>query len=466
MNIPKANIKNQAVNFGFAILIVAVCTLIGLPLREKIATISLTMIYLTGVVITAASFGIWPAIAASISSVLTFNYFFTKPYHSFEFYDNSYYFTFGVMLVTSLIVGTMAARLSKLIEISRRGEAEAKHLFVFSKGLSARETKDEMLRFAVQSIESGFQAKVKINSTELAETNTFKMPIICNGLLIANLDIIPGSETRDFSKSEQLLLRTVASLLTASIARVMASDEAATHKIEIENERLRNILLSSLSHDLRTPLTIMNGTISNLFRHRKAMPREAINELTSLWQQHEKLQKFVAGLLRMASISSGNLKLNLEVYTIQEIIGAAISKIDANIGKRKILITVIGKIPLVIVDGALIEQVVSNLLENAVQHTEETGTIKIEISTSAQMAVVIVKDDGKGIPIGQELQIFEKFQTNSRSSDRQDGGSGLGLAICKGIIEAHGGTISAQNNPSPENGSAFQFSIKIAENQT
>jgi len=464
LNISNTIVKKRAIQFGFAILIVVVCTIIGLPLREKIATISLTMIYLTGVVIAASRLGIGPSIAASILSVLTFNFYFTKPYHSFEFYDDSYYFTFGVMLVTSIIVGSMTARLAKLVESSRQSETEARHLLEFAKGLSALKTKEEMLKYASEYIGNGFAAIVTQNRNGAKGTNTLELILQSNRTVLASLFSKPIDPNRTFSKSEIMLHQTYASILTGSLTRILATDEASNHKIEIENERLRNILLSSLSHDLRTPLTIMNGTISNLFKYRKSLPREGVNELTSLWRQFERLQKFVSNLLRMALITSGNLKLNYEAYTIQEIIGAAIQKMQPSLSKRKILNTVLGKIPLVKVDGALIEQVVANLLDNAINHTTENGVIKIEVGQSETSVWVAIEDDGPGITKGHETLMFEKFETSNHGSDRQTSGTGLGLAICKGIIQAHGGSISASNNTQSGKGAKFQFTIPIGKN--
>jgi len=162
----------------------------------------------------------------------------------------------------------------------------------------------------------------------------------------------------------------------------------------------------------------------------------------------------------MASISSGNLKLNTEYYTIAEIIGAAILRIEDTKGNRKILNSIDGQIPLVNVDGALIEQVVLNLLDNAISHTNDDGIIKIELCHNSRNIVICIKDDGNGIEDGQEKLIFERFKTTSSNHDSQKGGTGLGLAICKGIIEAHGGTIIAKSN-SPQKGASFEFTLPL-----
>ncbi len=454
-------------------------------MRDKVAASSLPMIYIIGVVIAASRLGIWPSIFSSILSVIAFNFFFTQPYHSLDFYDNSYYFTFGVMFITSLLVGSMTAQMSKLLDISRNEEKETHILYDFAIGLSTQNNPQKMLDFAQEFIGNFFDAKIvfhiknkkdasdkpimlAINSIE-AIGNNCKIdgnnPSLFTSAKLAENDFIILQSTPNFSdikftRAQIILHQTFASLLASALNRAKATEDAAHNKIESENEKLRNVLLSSLSHDLRTPLTIMNGKISNLLKYRKSLPREGVNELTSLWHQLQKLQNFVANLLKMAAISSGNLKLNTEYYTIAEIIGAAILRIEETKGNRKILNSIDGQIPLVNVDGALIEQVVFNLLDNAISHTNDDGIIKIELSHNSKNIVVCIKDNGNGIEEGQEKLIFERFKTTSNNHDSQKSGTGLGLAICKGIIEAHGGKIIAKNN-SPQKGASFEFAIPI-----
>lgn len=477
----KSNIARFAIAFG----IVGICTIICLPLRDKVAASSLPMIYIIGVVIAASRLGIWPSIFSSILSVIAFNYYFTQPYHSLDFYDNSYYFTFGVMLITSLLVGSMTAQMSKLLDISRKEEKETHILYDFAIGLSTQNNQQKMIDFAREFIGNFFEAQIifqlkcKTDANEKIILHALNSSeAIGNGCNIdgnnpslyvsAKIDVnyfiilqsTPNIKNYKYMRAQIILHQTFISLLASALNRAKATENAAHNKIETENEKLRNVLLSSLSHDLRTPLTIMNGKISNLLKYRKSLPREGVNELTSLWHQLQKLQNFVANLLRMASISTGNLKLNKEYYTIAEIIGAAILRLEETKGNRKILNSIDGQIPLVNVDGALIEQVVFNLLDNAISHTNDDGIIKIELSHNSKNIIVCINDNGNGIEEGQEELIFERFKTTSNNHDSQKSGTGLGLAICKGIIEAHGGKIIARNNKA-QKGASFEFTLPI-----
>jgi two-component system, OmpR family, sensor histidine kinase KdpD len=272
------------------------------------------------------------------------------------------------------------------------------------------------------------------------------------------LGLTPRDPDRQFTGAERLVFETVASLIAGALQRARQATEAETARVETENEKLRNVLLASLSHDLKTPLTVMNGAVGTLLKMRKKLPREAVDELTSLWGHLTRLQKFTANLLRMAAITSGQLKLNFEPYLIQEIAGAAIGRMEAQRGNRQIRTVTNGQLPMVMIDGALIEQVLINLMENAAAHTKDDGVITLTFGTDADRVRVKVSDNGPGLKPGEEDQIFEKFHTDGGiSSDRAGHGTGLGLAICKGIVEAHGGLIYAKTNPT--GGASFIFTL-------
>ena len=446
------------VNYSFALAAVLVCTLLCLPLRERVDAISLTMVYLAGVVIAAARLGIGPAIFTSFLSVLAFNFFFTKPYHSFEFYDASYYFTFSVMLITSLIVGSMTAQLSRLLKQTRDEERDTHALYDFARGLSELKSKEEIIEFTKEFVGSFFGGKC-VFANELSNNSASQL---CDNVSDASVIITNRSVgADDFSKNDIIMHRTFAGLASSAIARAEADEKAALYRFESDNEHLRNMLLSSLAHDLRTPLTILNGTLSNLFKHRKSLPREGVNELTSMSMQLNRLQNFVANSLRMASISSGAIKLNCETYTIQEIIGAAITRIEPQKENRKILSTINGVIPMVSVDGALMEQVIFNILDNAIKHTKPDGEIRVIISNNVDRIEIAIKDNGDGLREGSEQYIFEKFYSD-RERGHNNSGTGLGLAICKAIVKAHGGNISAKNVEPPERGAIFAINLPIA----
>ncbi|BEV10419.1 sensor histidine kinase KdpD [Asticcacaulis sp. DW145] len=481
-----------------AVAATALVTALGLPFRDVVDPDSFIMLYMTAVVAVAARYGIGPAVFTSVLSVLTFNWFYVEPYYSLTFDRVGYAVTFVVMLITSLIVGSLTARLSLHARLARKGEVETRLLYDISRQLGgARDAADigqviERHLQPVFEVELGLwyegqqvAGKAEHDPKELAavqwvaqnrqmagrDTDTLPtaqglyLPVSAEQSVIGVMRLTPTETTRQFSGAELLVFETVATLIAGALQRTRQTALAEATRVESENEKLRNVLLASLSHDLKTPLTVMNGAVGSLLKMRKKLPREAVDELTALWSHLTRLQKFVGNLLRMAAITSGQLHLSFEPYLIQEVAGAALNRIEAMRGDRQIRTLISGTLPMVRIDGALIEQVLINLLENAIAHTAEDGQITLSFETDADRVRVRVSDNGPGLRPGEEDRIFDKFYTYGQQiSDRQTESSGLGLAICKAIVEAHGGLIYAKTNPVKDGvggGASFIFTVPV-----
>ncbi len=489
----------RPVSYLFAFGIVAAATLAGLPVRGLATPDTLALLYLTAVVVIAARQGIGPALFATVLSICAFNWFYTSPYYTFTFYDPRFYFTFAFMAATSIIVGSLTARLSLHARVARKSEQETRLLYDLSRGLASVRGIDAMAEVCARHLSPAFEAEAVLwlrqdtglhrfpaetEAADVKETGAVQwvaqngqiagrdtdtlpsarglyLPLQAGEDTLGVLGLIPRQD-HAFTSADILVFETVASLIASALQRAQRADEAERSRVDTENEKLRNVLLASLSHDLRTPLTVMTNSVSVMLRQRKKLPREVVDELTSLWAQMARLQKFVGNLLNMAAITSGRLKLNFEPYLIQEIIGAAVARVEPQKGARQIRTRVDGQIPMVRIDGALIEQVLINLLENAIRHTADSGVITIFIERDADRVRVRVSDDGEGLPAGEEAQVFETFHTRGgEKSDRNPGGTGLGLAICRGIIQAHGGLIYAKNNPT--GGASLVFTLPVME---
>ncbi len=488
-------------DYALAAAGVALCTAIGFPFRGLTPSNNLAMIYLTGVVIVAARLGLGPSVLASVLSIPAFNFFFTQPYYTFNFYDTYYYVTFTFMLVTSLVVGSLTARLSRHVRLVSNRERETQILYGLTRALSAVRGVDRMCAVAIQHLSGPFDLGVTVfvggevfpNTTLPADmkemgavewvtanhrmagrgTDTLPsaaglyLPLLAENEMLGVLGFTPRDANRQFTGAEILQFETFASLIASALQRARRADEAESSRVDSENEKLRNVLLSSLSHDLRTPLTVMNGSVASLLRMRKELPRRALDELAGVWNQLNRLQKFVGNLLDMAALTSGRMKLNLQPYMIQEIIGAALAHVQAGKEQRTIRTQITGAVPMVMIDGALIEQVFVNLIENAYQHTAADGDILIRVEKDADTLRVAVSDNGKGLRDGDESRIFEQFQTGQTLSSDRSGGTGLGLAICRGIVQAHGGMIYARNNRAQgagqPAGASFIFTLPIAK---
>lgn len=400
---------------GLAFVAVGAVTLAGLVLRDAIDADLVALVYLVVVTITAIAGGLRPAIIASFLSVILLNLLFVPPYLSLSVADPNSAVTLGVMLVSAVCVSIVSAR------VAGRARAADRERVVFS----------DLLELARQLAAVDHASGV---DTALAGPSARRLE----------------------AAGEEAVAAMMATLAETTRDRIDRHDDAARLAAESENEKLRNVLLASVGHDLRTPLTVLAGNAASLMRLRKKLPREAIDEVVMLTRNIESLQKFTGNLLRIAAISDGRLVLNRQPYAIAEIAGVSIARLDAIREERRVVTRVTGDLPMVNIDGALMEQVISNLLENAVAHTRSDGTIILALEPENGGVRVSVLDDGQGLP-EDAAHIFERFRTGGPASDRTRG-HGLGLAICRGIVEAHGGHIEALNRTDAQ-GAVFRFSL-------
>jgi two-component system, OmpR family, sensor histidine kinase KdpD len=481
-------------NYALAMGVVALATLLGFPFREMTDVDNLTMIYLTSIVIIAAWLGTGPSITASILSVAAFNFFFTQPYYTFEFYDKRYYFTFAVMLITSLIVGSLAAKLSLQARQSRKREAETSSLYALTRELSSIRGMDNMIEVALKHVRDVFGmdavifaskdgqlhatpaqsparelkeesvARWVIANGQIAGRNTDTLPS-ARGLYVPMnaeaetlgvLGLIPTQEAYEFTSAQISQLETFASLIASAFGRAQRADDAERAKVESESEKLRNVLLSSVSHDLRTPLASISGISSSILLSGMKLPKHAKDGLRSIHDQSSKLAKIVTNLLDVSSLESGKVSLNRQPYFLEEVIGSALLRLEEILKNREVE-TKLGTEQLIHIDGLLVEQVFINLLENAAKYAGEHAKLQIHVTDQADFVQVTVSDNGCGIPKDDIPHIFEKFYKGPQ------GGLGLGLPICRAIIEVHGGRMWAENNQT--GGASFHFTLPKSKNE-
>jgi two-component system, OmpR family, sensor histidine kinase KdpD len=273
------------------------------------------------------------------------------------------------------------------------------------------------------------------------------------------LGIKPHAENISNYASDQLeLLETFASIIATALERANAAELVEKTLVEAESEKLRNILLSSVSHDLRTPLAAITGAASTLLIEGGKITEEYKKELLrSIHEEGARLARMVTNLLDVSSLESGSVKLNKELYFIEELIGSALMRVETKLAEHNVATKIEHGLPLLRIDGLLIEQVLINLLENAADFTPSGTTVTITATTVKPDVHVVVSDNGPGIPKGDEERIFDKFYANEKGNKK---GGGLGLAICRGIIHAHGGKIWAQNAPEGS-GALFTFTLPI-----
>lgn len=472
-------------------IIIAICTIMAMLFRHLIDPVNLVMFYLVGVVFIGARYGRLPSVFASILSVSAFNFFFVEPYYSLRVYGDKYYITLTFLLITSLIVSSVAAKLKLESANVSRKNAELNDLYQAASALTSCREHILIAETAIHYIEAAFSSKASIflpdtngklqlitgqeNTTADFEAaawayahleacgkftqtfpseNTYYLPLIAQGRSVGVLALITQHNI-----AEQPLTTAYASLVAGAIARADATKIAEQQSMEAESEKLRNTLLSAVGHDLRTPLSSITGAASALCSLPQ-LSEQSASLAHSIHSEASRLNKLVRNLLDVTRMESGALSLNRQPYFINELIGSAIENCKESTDKHNISLNIADDLPLLNIDGVLIQQVFINLLENAARYTPENGNIIISVSQTPYAVEISVADSGIGIRSGSEYSIFERYK---RLTEKKTEGMGLGLAICKGIVEAHGGNIWVRNHK--EGGAVFTFTLPFQFNK-
>jgi two-component system sensor histidine kinase KdpD len=252
---------------------------------------------------------------------------------------------------------------------------------------------------------------------------------------------------------------TFAALIAIALERVHYVEVARDALVNMESERLRNSLLSALSHDLRTPLAALLGLSESIALTRPPLSPQQAEIAATIGGETRRLIALVNNLLDMARIQSGEVRLNLAWHPLEEVIGSALRSIRTALGERRVTVDLPRDLPLVQMDAVLIERVLVNLLENISKYTPADSKVTISARTVGVVLEVTVADDGPGIPAGKEEAVFEKFARGEKESASP--GVGLGLAICRAIIEAQHGRIYAETGRS--RGAAFIFTLPLGD---
>lgn len=487
-------------NYVPAAMVVAACTAIGWLFHHfQLAEANIVMQYLLGVALVAARFGRGPALAAALASVLLFDFFFVTPYLTFAVSDTEYAITFLIMLVISFLISALTARLQAQVRAAAVREHRTAALYRLTRSLSQISGTDFLIHLAGQQLVEIFHGDVAIY---LHEPNGAVVPRFGSGSEIAKHPVNPlvahwvtehahaagaGTDTLPnasalfvplsasqrtlgalgvrcneliiFRDPEQYrLLETCAGVIAQALERDQIALEAHEARMQTEAERLRNSLLSAVSHDLRTPLAAIAGASSTLVAEQETLPLETRRELAeSIYAETDRLNRLVANLLDMTRLEGGAMAVNKEWQSLEEIIGVVLRRLSGRLAEHPVTTNVPADLPLVSCDDVLVQQVLMNLLENAAKYSSDGATIDISASVGGRNVVVEVADHGRGLAPGDEQRIFDKFYRIAPGGT--PGGVGLGLAICRGILDLHGGRIWAENRPT--GGAIFRFSLPI-----
>jgi two-component system sensor histidine kinase KdpD len=491
-------LRGAAGAYGRAVAVVAVTTAAARLLAPMSELSNLVMIYLLGIVVVAMRTGRGPSLLAAVLSVAAFDFFFVPPYFTFAVTDARYLFTFAVMLVVSLVISGLTVRTRAQAAAAEHREQRTAALYAMSRELASTRGVDALLQIAVRHITEVFRSQIVVlvpgpdgaltpwnggqftldardlgvgrwvyehrqpaglGTATLPGASALYVPLLASTGAVGVLGIRPA-DAHAMDEPERLhQLETFASQTALALERARLAQDTRDAELRIETERLRNSLLSSVSHDLRTPLATITGAVTTILDEGGRLDAETRQELLeSVREEADRLNRLVQNLLEMTRLESGALQLRRELHPLEEIVGAALSRLGKRLGDRRVTTRVPPDLPLVAIDDVLIEQVLVNLLDNALKYTPPVSPIEIIATATDRNVTVEIADHGPGLPAGEEDRVFEKFYRGQPTGGR---GAGLGLAICRGIVRAHGGRIWAQNLPG--GGVAFLFTLPLGD---
>ena len=453
--------------------------LILTPLLPTLDLANIAMLFLLVVVLVAFKFGRGPSVMATCVSVGCFDFFFVPPRFTFAVADLQYLVTFGVMLVVGLITGHLTAGLRFQAQVAAHRERRSRALYEFARELSGALQPEQVFDTTGDFIQRTFRARAMLllpdqdghlqapssdsglvqpdvgiaqwafDHAESAGMGTdtlpaspfFYLPLVAPMRTRGVLAIEPEHQRWILIPEQRTQLDTFAALAAIALERVHYIEVAQNALLSMESERLRNSLLAALSHDLRTPLTLLVGLSESLVRAKPPLPQGHTDTAQVLHNEALRMHALVANLLDMARIQSGEVKLDMQWQAPEEVIGTSLNLCAAQLREHVVSTGMPADMPLVRFDAVLIERVLCNLLENAAKYTPAGSMIDVSATIHGAWLSLTVSDDGPGVPHGLEQAIFEKFTRGERESAMP--GVGLGLAICRAIVEAHGGKISA-----------------------
>jgi two-component system sensor histidine kinase KdpD len=481
-----------------AVSVVAVATGVSLLLRGHVQSTDIAMIFLLAVVVASSRLPQRASLLACFLSIAAFDFCFVPPYYTFAVSDVRYVLTFGVMLVISLVMSRLTTRIREQAVAAREREERTGALYGMTRELAAERNAADMIRTATRHLRNTFGSDVLLftvgddgrleldpavgappvdekelsivlwvydhgqlagaGTATLPATEWLYLPLVASGRTLGVVGIRAPDPRRFQDPVRRQLLETFSGQVATSLERVRLAGASQRAKLETEAEKLRTALLSSLSHDLRTPLAGIEGAASSLLQDGGAHTPDARRELAqTIVEESRRMTRLVANLLEMVRLESGALQVQREWQPLEEVVGVALIRLDERLAGRAVTTTLPPELPLLPIDGLLIEQVLINLIENALKYTPPGTPIDISARLGNREVIVEVADRGPGLPGGEEGRIFEKFY---RARDQgHAGGAGLGLTICRGIVTAHGGRIWAENRPG--GGATFRFSLPL-----
>ena len=483
--------------YAWSALLVAATTGLAMAASSLLGVPDPQMLYLLAVMVAAIWFGRGPSVLAAALSVAVYDFFFVPPAYTFAVADARYVLTFAMMFGVGLVVSSLALRLRRAEQSAVLREERTAALHTLGRELGSAlhleavaavaagrgmvtfgtpvavlipDGQDLPVRaaspfgYALGAAELAV-ARWTLEHGRLAGSGTDTLPgsaVTCAPLRLGSQTLgvlalrpaAPGplaTEQRDF-------LVAFARQVAFALERVRLAGQARQAALRARTEELRSSLLSSVSHDLRTPIAAILGAAGTLRGEAGLDERVRRDLLDAVCEEAERLERLVSNLLDMTRLDSGTVTPKREWIPLEEIVGAALSRMEKLLGRRAVATSIPADFPLLSVDPVLLEQLFVNLLENAVRYAGAESPIEIRAEQEGGSLVIEVADGGPGIPAGMEERIFERFQRGTHAGVV---GAGLGLPIARAIAEVHGGRLTAANRPG--GGAAFRLTLPLVK---
>jgi two-component system, OmpR family, sensor histidine kinase KdpD len=494
--------RTNWLNYLYALGLVALATLLGQFIHDIFTTTTIAMLYLLCVVVTAYLWGLGPSILVSIIGVLAFDFFHVPPYLTFRVTDTQYIFIFIILLIVGIVISVLALQVRRQTESARRRERETAALYALGRDLAISNNLESYIHAILKRAKETFNhdtfvflpdsknkenlkpytdtPNVKIDENELAAaiwsfqhqktvghgTDTLPnakaryVPLVTSRGTVGVLAVSATDTVSELSIEQERLLAAYADLAAVAIESIRLANEAQNTQILRDTEKLQTALLNSISHDLRTPMVSIIGVLSSLQQEGMHLDDVAkLNLIQVARDEAERLNDLITNLLDVSRVESGAINLYRQPSDIQELINAALEQLGNRASSRNIIINIPADLPFISVDFGLVVQILVNVLDNALKYSPAGSSIDIQGKQVGNEIQIEIADRGIGIPMQDLSRVFDKFYRVQRPENVT--GTGLGLFISKGIIEAHGGLISATNRPG--GGTVIKITLPIGE---
>jgi two-component system, OmpR family, sensor histidine kinase KdpD len=487
--------------YGWAVGVSAACTLLSLVMYPHFELSNLAMVYLLGVTVAGLRLGRGPSALTAVLNVASFDFFCVPPRFTFAVSDAQYIVTFGAMLTIALVIATLTANVRQQTRVAGARERRTAALYAMSRELAVTRGIESMALAAVRHVAEVFQCKAVVllpdasgklryprgeapqsafrhadlavaqwvadhgrraglGSDTLPAAPALYVPLGDERRVVGVLAVLPTNARRVLLPEQSHLLDTFAGQIGLALERASLAEVAEASSLAVERESVRNTLLASISHDLRTPLAVMAGAASTLAERGTTLAEGSKAELArSIEIKAREMSDLVSNVLDLMRFQSGQVRLRRDWQSLEDLVGAALDRLHERLQDHPVEVRLAPDLPPTYVDAGLVVQLLANLLDNIAKYTPPGTHAWISATHDGDAVRVIVEDEGPGFPPGDPAKLFEKFQRGNEEGAVV--GAGLGLAICRAIVRAHGGEIEARRRQG--GGARFEFTLPAAE---